>query len=100
MCTDGVSMLLFEHEAIAEKMSNPTLDFVHRQVIMTLYSLEAAKRLDEYRELLPMYLSKDWPECEAILKTIEQAGLLTLNPDGIELTYRVESDNTTSCGCH
>jgi hypothetical protein len=100
MCTDGVSMLIFENEAIMEKMSNPILDFVHKQVVMTLYSLEAAKRLDEYRELLPTYLSKDWPECEAILSAIEQAGLVTLRSDGITLTHRVESDNKASCGCH
>jgi len=100
MCTDGVSLLIFENDAIMKKMSNPILDFVHKQVVMTLHSLEAAKRLGEYRDLLPTYLSKNWAECEAILRTIEQAGLVTLGPDGITLTHRVESDSTTSCGCH
>lgn len=100
MCTDGVSMLIFENEAIMEKMSNPILDFVHRQVIMTLYSLDASKRLDEYKEHLPTYLSKDWPECEAILRTLEQAGLVTLRSNGIALTHRIEAETATSCGCH
>ncbi|MDQ7785785.1 MAG: hypothetical protein RDU20_23085 [Desulfomonilaceae bacterium] len=90
MCTDGVSMLIFDNEAIMEKMSNPILDFVHKQVVMTLYSLHASNRLDAFRELLPTYLSKDRSECEAILRTLEQAGLLTLSSDGIALTHPVE----------
>lgn len=100
MCTDGVSHLIFADERILEKMSNPILDFVHKQVVMTLYTLDAGNRLDEYKDVLPTYLSKDWTECESILKTIEEAGLVTLSPDGIDLTYRVESDDTVSCGCH
>lgn len=100
MCTDGVSLLLFQNEIIQEKMSNPLLDFVHKQVVMTLYSLAASNSLDQYKELLPVYLSKDLPECEAILKTIEQAGLLTLTADGIMLTHPIENDNAATCGCY
>lgn len=99
MCTDGVSHLLFEDKTIMEKMSNPILDFVHKQVIMTLYTLNADKRLSDYKDMLPTYLSKDWAECETILKTIEQAGLVTLSPDGIRLIHEVESGDTASCGC-
>lgn len=100
MCTDAITPIIFENAAIMEKMSNPILDFVHKQVVITLYSLEAAKRLEEYRDVLPTYLSTDWPECEAILRTLEQAGLVSVGSDGIALTHRVEIDNTNSCGCH
>ncbi len=100
MCTDAITPVIFENRAIMEKMSNPILDFVHKQVVITLYSLEASRRLEEYREVLPMYLSKDWSECEAILRTLEQAGLVSLDSEGVALTHRVEIDNTSSCGCH
>jgi len=100
MCSDGVSHLIFADETIMEKMANPIMDFVHKQVVMALYSWNAENRLDSYRELLPIYLSKDWTECEAILKTIERAGLVTLRADGIKLNHGLPSVPAHSCGTH
>jgi hypothetical protein len=100
MCTDGVSHLIFADEAIMQKMADPILDLVHKQVLMTLYSWDAADQLGEYRDLLPVYLSKDWPECEAILKTIEQAGLVTLTSNGIALAHPLPRTDEPECGCH
>lgn len=100
MCSDGVSHLIFADEAIMEKMANPIMDFVHKQVVMALYAWNAENRLDAYRELLPIYLSKDWSECEAILKTIERAGLVTLTSDGITLNHGLPKVAAQSCGFH
>jgi predicted methyltransferase len=99
MCTDGVGHLVLGDEAIQEKMANPILDLVHKQVVMTLYSLDASHRLDEYKEVLPLYLSVDWPQCNAILDAIEQAGLINRTENGIAMTHPVESDSESSCGC-
>jgi len=63
--------------AIQEKMSNPILDLVHKQVVMVLYSLEISNRLETYKEVLPVYLSADWTTCSEVLDTIERAGLLS-----------------------
>ena len=87
MCMDGVSSLLFADEVIMEKMANPMLDFVHKQVIMTLYAWDAAGTLDKVRELLPVYLAKDWQQCQDILRIIQEAGLVNLTEDGIALVH-------------
>lgn len=99
MCIDGVGHLVLGNETIQEKMANPILDLVHKQVVMTLYSLDANHRLDEYKEILPLYLSTDWSGCSAILDAIEQAGLISRTEQGITLTHRIESDQGSSCGC-
>lgn len=99
MCTDGVGHLVLGDDTIQEKMANPILDIVHKQVIMTLYSLDAAHRLDDYKEMLPLYLSIDWPQCSSILDAIEEAGLISRTESGIVLTHPIESDNGSSCGC-
>lgn len=99
MCTDSVSHLLFEHEAIREKMAHPLMDFVHQQVLMTLYSLDGGKKLQECRELLPVYLSKQWSECETILRTLERVGLIAMAGDTVELTYPIHNDQPSLCGC-
>jgi len=81
-------------------MANPILDIIHKQVLMTLYSLEVSGRLNDYRELLPVYLGAKWPECKAILEAIEKAGLLKRTETGIELTYKLKSGHALdSCGC-
>jgi predicted methyltransferase len=98
---DGVCQSVMNDEAIQEKMANPILDIVHKQVVMVLYSLEANKQIDEYKELLPVYLSTDWSKCAAILDAIEQAGLLIRTDGGIQLTHQVEVDTSAnSCACH
>jgi hypothetical protein len=101
MCVDGVSRLVMGNLAIQNLMSNPILDIVHKQVVMTLYSLAADHRLDEYVKMLPVYLSTDWPACSAILDTIEQAGLLTRTEGGgIALTYPIDAEaESAPCGC-
>lgn len=101
MCTDGVSQLVLEDEVIGEKMANPLLDIVHKQVVMMLYSLDANRQLGRYKELLPLYLSLDWPHCEEILGAIETAGLLVSSDNGIQLVHPVSADASMgSCGCH
>ena len=60
MCVDGVSRLVMGNLTIQNLMSNPILDIVHKQVVMTLYSLAADHCLHEYEKILPVYLSADW----------------------------------------
>jgi hypothetical protein len=100
MCVDGVSRLIMGNAAIQELLSNPILDVVHKQVVMTLYSLAADHCLHEYEKMLPVYLSLDWAQCLEILDTIEQAGLLARTKNGIALTYPIDAEHEgTSCGC-
>jgi hypothetical protein len=100
MCVDGVSRLIMGNAAIQDLLSNPILDIVHKQVVMTLYSLAADHCLHEYEKMLPVYLSIDWARCSEILDTIEQAGLLARTKDGIALTYPIDAEHEgTSCGC-
>jgi len=100
MCMDGVCHMLIENEKVRELMLNPGLDIVHKQVVMTLYALDAGGRLTDYREVLPVYLSRDWAQCSDILITIEEAGLLRFTPDGIALTHPIAPrDPTSSCAC-
>lgn len=98
MCVDGVSSLLFTNEAIMEKLANPILDFVHKQVLMALYSWDSAGTLGEFRELLPVYLSKDRQECDAILRTVQEAGLVTLSANGIALVHPLPKPDA-HCNC-
>ncbi len=100
MCVEGMNCFAMTDEAFQKVMSNPTLDLIHKQVLMTLYSMAVNKCLHEYKELLPVYLSADWSRCETILQTLEHAGLLTRTENGIELTYKVAEDKSAaSCGC-
>jgi hypothetical protein len=101
MCMDGACQMIMNDPTIQEKMSNPILDLVHKQVVMVLYSLKAANRLETYKEVLPVYLAADWATCSGVLDTIEQAGLLTRTATGIELKYSFPvGDTTGSCDCH
>ncbi|MFH0822379.1 MAG: hypothetical protein V2B18_06475 [Pseudomonadota bacterium] len=101
MCTEGVSHLLMDDARIGRALSDPGLDLVHKQVMMALYSLADGKRLDRYKEMLPIYLSLDWDECDVILDAIVQAGLLRRTEEGLELVYPITRDHTEhSCGCH
>jgi hypothetical protein len=101
MCMDGVSLAVLNDERIQQAMSNPQLDFVHQQVLLMLYSMNAAGSLNEYQQVLPLYLSKDLSQCEEILKVLEQAGLISQNRGVIELTYEVQAPEAdAACGCH
>ena len=101
MCTDGVSLVVLNDERIQQAMADPKLDFVHKQVLLTLYSMQAAGNLDEYEQMLPLYLSSDWAKCEGILGVLEQVRLISNHGPGIELTYKIEApDVDDSCGCH
>ena len=101
MCVDGVGHLVMADERVQTLMADPRLDFVHQQVVMTLYALDAQGRLEDYREILPIYLSREWAECSEILDTIGSVGLLNHTQDGIELAYPITAeDSGHSCGCH
>jgi hypothetical protein len=103
MCNVGVSFLAMNDDAIQELLANPILDVIHKQVLMNLYSMDANNQLHEYKELLPLYLSKDWAACEDILNTLVQAGLLKRTDNGIELTRsipRQEQDQACAMGPH
>ncbi len=99
MCTASVGNLLIYNERIQELMNNPSMDIIHKQVVMTLYSLALNKRLGEYEKLLPVYLGLGIDECRNILATIEEAGLIKSNNGLISLTYPVDTDAADSCGC-
>ncbi len=99
MCVDGVTRLVMANATVQNLLSNPILEIVHKQVVMTLYSLAADHCLHEYEKMLPVYLSVDWNRCSDILDTIEQAGLLTRTKDGIALTYPIEAEADNACGC-
>lgn len=101
MCMDGVGHLVLADERIQALMSDPRLDLVHQQVVMTLYSLDAQGRLGEYREILPIYLSMAWEKCAEILDTIVSVGLLIRTEDGLALAYPVENEGSGDrCACH
>ncbi|MBI4965937.1 MAG: hypothetical protein HY913_21845 [Desulfomonile tiedjei] len=101
MCMDGVCQAVMNDPKIQEMMSNPILDLIHKQVVMVLYSLDAGNQLETYREVLPVYLSKDWAVCSDLLDTIERAGLLKRSGNSLELTYSLPiSDAAGSCECH
>jgi hypothetical protein len=99
MCTDGVSHLVMEDENIQRLMSNPMLDLIHKQVVLNLYALDATHNLDDYKQMLPLYLGIDWEACQAILDTIEKAGLMTRTSDGIALIHPVQREESMGCGC-
>ncbi len=100
MCMEGMNCFTMSDADFQKVMSNPALDLIHKQVLMSLYSMAANKCLQEYKELLPVYLSTDWSRCETILQTLEHAGLLTRTEHGIELMYKVaENSPAASCGC-
>jgi hypothetical protein len=99
MCTEGVGHLVMADETIQDLMANPILDFVHKQVVMTLYSLDANKKLTSIRKMLPIYLGMDWEKCKSILDTIEQAGIIKQIDGGILLCHKLTIEDTHSCGC-
>jgi hypothetical protein len=99
MCTASVGNILVYDDQLQELMNKPTMDIVHKQVVMTLYSLALSKRLDEYEKLLPVYLGLSLEECRKILVTIEQAGLIESTDGKIRLTHPVSSDAANSCAC-
>ena len=102
MCNEEVSFLAMNDDAVQVLLANPILDLVHKQVLLNLYSMDACNQLHEFKELLPLYLSKDWSACEDILGTLVQAGLLKWTEDGIELTRKIRRPEQTgqdrACG--
>ena len=100
MCMDGACRFMMQDENVQRLMSNPGLDLIHKQVVMMLYSLDAGDRLGEYREVLPIYLSLTWDRVAEILRTLEDAGLVTLAPDRLLLTHPIKSDDSAmACVC-
>ncbi|MGC8602444.1 MAG: hypothetical protein ACP5VS_02005 [Desulfomonilaceae bacterium] len=100
MCTASVSDIIMENEMIQGLMANPGLDLIHKQVLMTLYALDAQKRIEDYKSILPIYLSMDWDNCEQILQTLVSTGLITIDQESILMNYPIDIDSTrSSCGC-
>ncbi|MDD3471872.1 MAG: hypothetical protein PHS86_03730 [Syntrophaceae bacterium] len=99
MCTASVGNLLVYDNDFQELMNNPVMDIIHKQVVMTLYSLDLSKRLHEYQKLLPVYLGMSLEECNKLLETIEQAGIIHKENGVIRLTHPVNVDSAESCGC-
>ncbi|MFH0959170.1 MAG: hypothetical protein V1897_10750 [Pseudomonadota bacterium] len=100
MCTASVGNIIFKDETIQGLMARPGLDLIHKQVLMTLYALDFQKRLDEFKSVLPIYLSMDWKSCEKILIELESEGLITVKADSIVLNHPLNiEENETSCGC-
>ncbi len=101
MCMQGITHSLMEDENLQALLASPMLEVIHKQVLTTLYSLEAENRLQEYAEVLPLYLSLDWSKCVNILALLEQAGLIAISPEGISLTYPLKkAEEKPSCACH
>ena len=101
MCVDAVSHVLMNDETFQRLMSNPLLDLIHKQVLLALYSMDSANELGRCRELLPIYLSTDWPNCQAVLDTLEAAGLIKRIDEAVALTYKIDHAVAhDSCGCH
>ncbi len=100
MCTASVGDIIMENALIQELMAKPDLDLIHKQVLITLYALDSQKRLDDHKTMLPIYLSMDWKNCEEILRTLESAGLITIDQGSILMNYPIDVDsNQSSCGC-
>jgi hypothetical protein len=99
MCTASVGNILVYDDHIQELMNKPIMDIVHKQVVMTLYSLALSKQLDNYEKLLPVYLGIPVEECRAILGTIEQAGLIEIANGRIRLTHPIQPDASDPCAC-
>lgn len=100
MCSDGVSQLVMTDQVINEKISSAGLDFLHLQVLVNLYSLKIANNLDQVQDLLPVYLSKSWEECDELLDQLERANLVRRNRETLELVEEIESpEQDHSCAC-
>jgi hypothetical protein len=100
MCTDGVSSLVMSDDTIQSRIMEAGLDFIHLQVLVNLYNLAVTGSLNEYRTMLPMYLSIDMDQCEALLAQLEGAGLLSRANGELELVHKIEAQaDPSSCGC-
>ena len=101
MCTAAVSHLVLQDERIQDTMASYGLDFVHQQVVITLYGLELQGQLQAYKEMLPTYLSMDWEKCSKLLETLEKAGLIVRSGDQLTMTHPIAADEAGhSCGMH
>jgi hypothetical protein len=100
MCMESVSKLIMSDPEMQERMANPMLEAIHKQVLMNLYALQADRRLHFYGTLMPLYLGSDKDRLDAILEDLQTAGLLRKNGKNIELVYQVETEAGSSCGCH
>jgi ABC-type metal ion transport system substrate-binding protein len=100
MCTVSVGDIIFKDATIQGLMARPSLDLIHKQVLITLYALDFEKRLADLKTMLPIYLSMDWENCEKILVMLESEGLITMNSGSIVMNYPLKiEENDTSCGC-
>lgn len=100
MCTEAVSQVLLEDELIQNLMADPAMDVLHQQVLMTLYSLDVAHRLEQVRTLLPIYLGMKWDRCSEVLDIIAKVGLIKREGDDVKLTHPIARERLSSeCGC-
>ena len=58
MCIDGVSHLVMNDETIQALMANPILDLIHKQVVMSLYAMDANHQLSTYKKRSPCTLAR------------------------------------------
>jgi hypothetical protein len=101
MCTAGISFQVMSDPVLQEVVFKNGLDFLHQQVLMMLYTLDHEKRLPEYRQLLPVYLAKDWEACDELLNVLEIAGVVRRSERDIELVHKIEIvDAASDCACH
>lgn len=100
MCTTGISFQVMSNPKIQEIVKREKLDYLHQQVIMVLYTLQHEKRLHDYRDMLPIYLGRDWEACEELLGVLESAGIVELSPECIELPVQINVDvDSDACIC-
>ncbi len=100
MCTTGISYQVMSNPLIRDIVVRDNLDFLHQQVIMVLYTLQHEKRLDQYAQMLPLYLGKDMTACEQLLADLESAGVVRRSGGGIELLHEIHvDDDGDACAC-
>ncbi len=101
MCTAAVSHIVLQDERIQDAMAANGLDFLHQQVVITLYGLELQGQLQAYKEMLPTYLSMEWEKCAELLATLEHAGLIHRADDAIKMVIPIHAEEAGhACGMH
>jgi hypothetical protein len=100
MCTDSVSHLVLQDGRIQALLMDPRLDIVHKQVVLSLYSLNGSPTLTELEQILTVYLGQDWAQCMDILRSIEAVGIIRLQGERVTMVYPVTKPaDGAGCGC-
>jgi hypothetical protein len=100
MCSDGISQLVMTDTVINEKITASGLDFIHLQLLVNLYSLKSAHRLEHLEQDLPVYFSMSWEKLQGLLDDLEAAKLLRRTGTGLELVEEIDApEQDHSCAC-